>query len=95
MYRRDWIVKYGKHPQTGQAFTGGYTDPNDVDSWTDDVVFPSGGTDPVYISDWEWMFGSFTEAMAASGLFQSIVATVLLIGSNTLSRKWGDGNSLF
>ncbi len=56
MYRRDWLVKYGRNPQTGAAFTGGYTDEADVDSWVDDVVFPSGGTDPVYISDWEWMF---------------------------------------
>ena len=41
MYRRDWIVKYGTNPATGEAFTGGYTDPEDVDSWEDDVVFPS------------------------------------------------------
>ena len=26
MYRRDWIVKYGTNPVTGEAFTGGYTD---------------------------------------------------------------------
>ena len=37
-YRRDWIVKYGKNPQTGAAFTGSYTD---VDVWEDDVIFPS------------------------------------------------------
>lgn len=71
MYRRDWIVKYGKNPQTGEAFTGGYTDPEDVDSWEDDVVFPSGGAEPVYISDWEWMFEIFTEAMADLGIDDS------------------------
>ncbi len=60
IYRRDWIVKYGKNPTTGAAFTGGY----DADgNWTDDVVFPSGGTDPVYISDWEWMFDIFEMAL--------------------------------
>lgn len=41
MYRRDWLVKYGTNPATGEAFTGGYTAPDDVDSWEDDVVFPS------------------------------------------------------
>lgn len=70
-YRRDWIVKYGKNPTTGAAFTGGYTDPNDVDSWEDDVVFPSGGSDPVYISDWEWMFEIFTKAQEDLGITDS------------------------
>ena len=68
MYRRDWIVKYGTNPVTGEAFTGGYTDPEDVDSWVDDVVFPSGETDPKYISDWEWMFEIFTRAQADLGI---------------------------
>jgi len=68
MYRRDWIAKYGTNPVTGEPFTGGYTDPNDVDSWVDDVVFPSGGTDPIYISDWEWMFDIFTKAQADLGI---------------------------
>ncbi len=68
MYRRDWIVKYGTNPTTGAAFTGGYSDPTDPDSWTDDVVFPSGGTDPKYISDWEWMFEIFTRAQADLGI---------------------------
>lgn len=67
-YRRDWIVKYGKNPLTGAAFTGGYTDPGDIDSWEDDVVFPSGGSDPLYISDWEWMFDIFETAMADLGI---------------------------
>lgn len=70
-YRRDWLVKYGTNPETGEAFTGGYTDADDVDSWEDDVVFPSGGTDPVYISDWEWMFGIFETAMEAEGITDS------------------------
>jgi ABC-type glycerol-3-phosphate transport system substrate-binding protein len=67
-YRRDWIVKYGTNPVTGEAFTGGYTDPENVDSWEDDVVFPSGGSDPVYISDWEWMFEIFEKAYADLGI---------------------------
>ncbi|MDE6517818.1 MAG: hypothetical protein K2L18_08240 [Acetatifactor sp.] len=80
MYRRDWLVKYGKNPQTGAAFTGGYTDAADVDSWVDDVVFPSGGTDPVYISDWEWMFEIFTEAMADQGITDSYCTSIYYPG---------------
>ena len=80
MYRRDWLVKYGKNPQTGAAFTGGYTDEADVDSWVDDVVFPSGGTDPVYISDWEWMFEIFTEAMADLGITDSYCTSIYYPG---------------
>lgn len=67
-YRRDWIVKYGTNPTTGEAFTGGYTDPDDLDSWEDDVVFPSGGSDPIYISDWEWMFEIFEKAYTDLGI---------------------------
>lgn len=70
-YRRDWLVKYGTNPETGEAFTGGYTDENDVDSWEDDVVFPSGGSDPVYISDWEWMFEIFAKALEDLGIDDS------------------------
>ena len=68
MYRRDWLVRYGTNPVTGATFTGGYTDPEDIDSWEDNVVFPSGGTDPKYISDWEWMFEIFTRAQADLGI---------------------------
>lgn len=72
-YRRDWIVSYGKNPITGERFTGGFTgDPDaiiwDGDGWEDDVVFPSGGSDPIYISDWEWMFDIFTTAMEDMGI---------------------------
>lgn len=68
LYRRDWLVKYGTNPVTGEAFSGGYTDENDPDSWEDNVVFPSGGSDPVYISDWEWMFEIFEKAYADLGI---------------------------
>lgn len=67
-YRRDWIAKYGKHPETGEAFTYGFADEADPLSWEDNVVFPSGGSDPVYISDWEWMFEIFDVAMADLGI---------------------------
>ncbi len=67
VYRRDWIVKYGKNPETGEAFTGGYTDES-CRTWEDDVVFPSGNTDPIYLSDWEWMMEIFMKAMEDQGI---------------------------
>ncbi len=67
-YRRDWIVKYGKNPMNGQSFSGGFAVAGDINSWTDDVVFPSGGSDPIYISDWEWMFEIFTTALEDLGI---------------------------
>lgn len=67
-YRRDWVAKYGKNPFTGAAFTYGYTDPSDYNTYYDDVVFPNGTSDPIYISDWEWMFGIFDIAMADLGI---------------------------
>ena len=84
-YRRDWVVKYGTNPETGAAFTGGFTDPQDQDAWEDDVLFPSwydeakkakaleinpawDGTEPFYVSDWEWMFDIFLKAQADLGI---------------------------
>ena len=68
MYRRDWIVKYGKNPNDGSAFSGEYTAKNadgtdNLNSWKDNVIFPSGATDPIYISDWEWMMEIFQTAI--------------------------------
>lgn len=97
-YRRDWIVTYGKQPDTlfdprtdsvprpnpnaGKAFTGYWSldeagneiresvlkEHVDDQSWVDDVVFPSGHSDPVYISDWEWMMEIFERAIADLGI---------------------------
>ena len=67
-YRRDWVAKYGKNPFTGVAFTYGYTDPADYNTYYDDVVFPNGTSDPIYVSDWEWMFGIFEKAIADLGI---------------------------
>lgn len=73
VYRRDWIVKYGKNPTDGSAFSGEFTEMNpdgtpNQESWTDNVIFPSGGVHPIYISDWEWMFEIFTVAMEDLGI---------------------------
>ncbi len=96
IYRRDWIVKYGAHPVTGEAFSGGYTDENDPDSWQDNVVFPSGGSDPMYISDWEWMFGIFEKAYTDLGLTDSYCISVPYngyTGVGELSASFGGGAS--
>lgn len=93
-YRRDWIVKYGENPETGEAFTGGFTDENDPDSWEDDVVFPSGGTDPVYISDWEWMFDIFKKAQEDLGIDDSYCISMYYPGftwSGGLCSCFGGG----
>ena len=79
MYRRDWIVNYGTNPETGEAFTGEWKD----GEWVDDVVFPSGNTDPVYISDWEWMFGIFDTAMEAQGMTDGYAMQLPYQGVNT------------
>lgn len=40
----------------------------DGDSWVDNVVFPSGSSDPLYISDWQWMFEIYETAMQEEGV---------------------------
>ena len=40
-------------------------DPNMT--YTDNVIFPSGKSDPITISDWEWMFVAFDKAIAERG----------------------------
>ena len=53
--------------------------------------------DTVYTYTYRQAFGagnSNYSLSAASGLFQSVVSTILLVGSNALSRK-ASGSSLF
>lgn len=90
MYRRDWLVKYGKNPDTGASFTGGWN--ADKTEWTDDVVFPSGGSDPVYISDWEWMLGILNDALAGEGITDGYVFQQYahgFLGSGDLNSGFG------
>lgn len=79
-YRRDWIAKYGSNPQTGEAFTYGFADENDPESWQDDVVFPNGTDEPLYISDWEWMFEIFDKAMEAQGISDGYCLSFYYLG---------------
>lgn len=75
-YRRDWIVKYGTNPETGAAFSGHW----DGDNWIDDVVFPSGNTDPIYISDWEWMLDIFAKAIENLGITDGYALSIYYPG---------------
>ena len=100
-YRRDWIVKYGKHPVTGQAFEGAYTGVTetgevDTESWADNVVFPSGTENPLYISDWEWMFEIFEEAMAAEGITDGYCVSIPFYGyseAGYFNASFGGGSA--
>ncbi len=38
-----------------------------ANDYTDNVIFPSGKTDPYTISDWEWMFEAFEKAINEGG----------------------------
>ena len=103
LYRRDWIVKYGKHPVTGAAFSGEFTVKNedgswDTDSWVDDVVFPNGSSDPLYISDWEWMFGIFDTAMADLGITDGYCVSTGSSGFNSMGmliNSFGGGGPMW
>lgn len=110
-YRRDWIVKYGvqpdklfdpmkdsaptANPNAGKAFSGRCEVEGDYDTWVDDVVFPSGNTDPVYISDWEWMFDIFAKALADQNITDGYVLSMYYPGYNEngdLVSSFGGGN---
>jgi hypothetical protein len=100
LYRRDWIVKYGTNPVDGSSFIGAYTTINadgtpDPDSWEDNVVFPSGGSDPVYISDWEWMLGIFKTAIENLGITDGYPLSLYYPGyieTGDLVCAFGGGN---
>lgn len=94
IYRRDWVAKYGKNPETGVAFTYGFADESDPESWEDDVVFPSGGDEPVYISDWEWMFDIFDKAMADLNITDGYCYSPYYLGymeTGDLTSSFGGG----
>lgn len=100
-YRRDWIVKYGKNPVDESAFKGEFIDFNEdgsphFDSWKDNVVFPSGGPDPIYISDWEWMFEIFDLAIEDLGITDGYGMSLYYPGyleTGDLVCAFGGGNA--
>ena len=100
MYRRDWIVKYGTNQNDGSSFSGEYTDKNedgtvDLNSWKDNVVFPSGGSDPIYISDWEWMMDIFQKAIEEQGITDGYCISLYYpgyLGTGDLVSAFGGGS---
>lgn len=58
----------GWKTNTVTSFTGSDGDGDPNETYTDNVIFPSGTSDPLYISDWEWMFPFFKEAISEKGL---------------------------
>lgn len=64
LYRRDWLLKYGTDPVTGDAFKS--WEENGV--YRDNVNFPDGYVDtdgnenPLTVADWEWMFQQFEKS---------------------------------
>ena len=98
LYRRDWIAKYGTNPVTGAAFTYGFGEEGNADTWTDDIMFPSGNPDPVYISDWEWMFGIFSKAIADLGITDGYCMAPYFKGYNedgSLFSGFGGGSPMW
>ncbi len=48
------------------SFEGNYNADNEL-GYEDNIVFPSGKSDPLTISDWEWMFEAFEKAIDERG----------------------------
>ena len=88
LYRRDWIIKYGKNPETGAAFTGDF---DEQGNWSDDVVFPSGETYPKYISDWEWMLDIFAKALEGEGIEDGYCFQLAARGENGVTGDFESG----
>ena len=91
-YRRDWVAKYGTNPFTGEKFNYGYTDESDYNTYWDDVVFPNGTENPIYVSDWEWMFEIFEKAMADLGITDGYCISIYYKG---FSEAGGNFDSAF
>jgi len=100
------------NPKAGQSFSGYYsldkdgnaveqptlTSTTDGDSWVDDVVFPSGNADPVYISDWEWMLDIFAQAIADQAIEGGYPMSLYFPGyvaNGDLVTSFGGGGPIF
>jgi len=93
-YRRDWIVEYADNVYGGTPFTSW----TDTDGYHDDVVFPSGGSDPIYISDWEWMFEIFKYAREDLEISGGHVMSLYYPGyirTGDLVASFGGGNPMY
>lgn len=80
------------------SFTSNFGGEND---WEDNVIFPSGTNVPLYISDWEWMFDAFSEAIETEGFgndVNSYPTTLYYLGYNQtgdLVSSFGGGGPMW
>ena len=69
------------------------------ETWEDNIIFPSGTNQPVYISDWEWMFEAFMDAIEAEGFNDNNNAYVTTLyylgytGLGDLTSSFGGGGA--
>ncbi len=78
-----------------EAFAADYGDDPD-NTYTDNVIFPSGGTDPVYISDWEWMLSIFADALYDLGIddgYAFALCGLGYVGTGDLISSFGGGTA--
>jgi len=103
---------YSPNPNAGTPFAFHYsldwdgnsvhttelTDTINPDSWIDNVIFPSGNPDPIYISDWEWMMEIFAHAIADQGINDGYVMSLYYpgyIGTGDIVTAFGGGGPFF
>ena len=75
------------------------SDGDDPDNtYEDNVIFPSGTSDPLTISDWEWMFEAFDKAIAERGWDDAYDISISYMGNSTLGdlvSSFGGGNGYY
>ena len=87
-----------KNPVTEFTYSEGDDPDNDYE---DNVIFPSGKTDPYTISDWEWMMEAFEKAIQAEGFAgnsSSYCITIPFSGcflTGDLASSFGEGGTLW
>lgn len=67
-------------------------------TYTDNVIFPSGTQDPLTISDWEWMFEAFDKAIAERGWTDAYDISIGYAGNTYLGdlvSSFGGGNGSY
>lgn len=67
-----------------------------LNDYADNVIFPSGSSDPLTISDWEWMFEAFAKAIEAEGFNDDTNAyctSIPFSGTSDMVSSFGGGGS--
>ncbi len=71
---------------------------NPDNTYTDNVIFPSGTGDPLTISDWEWMFEAYDKAIAERGWDDAYGISISYAGNTYLGdlvSSFGGGNGSY